>query len=341
MAFEKLSSALLHCHLAFDDKLVNRHFPPLCKNILGTLHPAFTCSVAGGFKSKRMKKHTSKRNTATILILLSICLSSLYSCSTTKYAYTPSTANLLQLDEKGDFLAAVNYATAAAPVSGERKKQSSGMDLQTAYAVGKKIVVKADAYFKSERNETIATQNSIPYESISYKKKGAEISIGNRNFSKSKDRSPFQAYAGVGLGKFSFTSKYNDGRSNNQHAMHYIKVFIQPSYTFFVAKNYELTFGSKISMLQFSDVVTDYPNLSSTALGYIDTKPNYYLDFIMQHQFAFDKLRGLQFQIQFGLTSLATKFSVPPNLEKERYDYNKTWFAAGFILDAGKISKKK
>jgi len=287
-----------------------------------------------------MNKHLRYTKLITTTIV-SISLGFLYSCTTSKYAYTPSTANLLQLEQKGDFKAAINYSTASAPASGERRKSSNGVDLQTAYAMSKKIVIKVDAYTKAERNETTAGQNGVANEAIKYKKKGIELSLGCRNFSNSKDRTPFQAFAGAGTGNFSFTGRYNNGDPNNHHSMDYFKTFIQPSYTFFVSKNYDLTLAGKINMLQFYNVATDYPDLSATPLGNIDTKPNYYLDFVMQHQFGFKELAGLQFQVQLGITSLATSFSsAQHNFENEKYDYNNVWFAAGFILDPRKLGKK-
>ncbi len=279
--------------------------------------------------------------TTRITMLIMSVGSLLYSCTTAKFAYTPSTANLLQLDKKRDFRAAVNYASSSASPVIERNKSSRGLDLQTAFAMSKKIVVKLDAYTKAERNGTVATQNGVPNELVKYKKKGIELSLGCRNFSNSKDRTPFQAFAGVGTGKFSFSSMYSNGDPNNHHSMDYLKIFLQPSYTFFATENYDLTFASKINMLQFKNVVTDYPNLSETPLGYIDSKPNYYIDFIMQHQFGFKELAGLQFQLQFGVTTLTTSFSAAQqNFLKQKYDYNNLWFAAGLILDPGKFGKK-
>ena len=274
---------------------------------------------------------------------MAIGVSQLFSCaSAKKYAYTPSTANLLQLHKKGDFKAAVNYSTAAAPATGQGRKTSAGIDLQTAYALGKKIVVKADAFSKAELNQSTGTSNGIPFEKIRYKKQGVEIGMGCHNFSKDKDRTAFQLFAGAGTGRFSFYSQYNNGAPDNHHSMQYFKAFIQPSYTFIGTKNYDLTFAGKVNMLQFNRVVTDYPDLSSEPLGYIDTKPNFFIDLIMQHQFGFTQIKGLQFQLQFGLSKLATRFSAPqPNLIREKYDYNDTWFAAGFILDAGKLGKRK
>ena len=278
----------------------------------------------------------SVRNVFACILLVCFC-----ACTTSKYAYTPSTANLLQVEQKGDFKAAVNYATATGAGEANGRKSSNGIDLQTVYAVSKRLSVKADGYFKGEGNQTIARQASVPNEVIRYKKKGAEISLGSHNFSRTKDRSSFQAFIGAGTGKFSFNSKYNDGRAMNSHSMDYFKLFLQPSYTFFVSKNYYLTFGSKISMLQFSNVVTNYPNLNTTALGYIDTKPNYYVDFILQQQFGFTQLKGMQFQFQIGFTNLATSFtSEQNNLLDEKYDYNNSWIALGLMLDVSKMRNK-
>lgn len=263
------------------------------------------------------------------------------SCTASKYAYTPTTANLLQVQGKNDFKAAVNYATASASSSVEEKKSSNGIDIQTAYAVNNKIVVKADGYFKAEENRTVSNQNGIPKEKISYKKQGIELSVGCNNFSKNKKRTAFQVFGGIGTGKFSFTSRYNNGSPDNYHNMNYFKAFVQPSYTFFVSKKYDISLAGKLNMLRFSKVTTDYPNLLAIPLGYIDTKPNFFIDFVMQHQFGFSKLPALDFQVQLGITSLATSFSSPENnFAKEKYDYNNSWFAVGAILNVREILKK-
>lgn len=287
-----------------------------------------------------MRKILIIRGAVTNFIFLYWVLLSL-SCTAVKYAYTPATANLLQVEGKNDFKAALNFATASSPYGGVGTKYSNGIDIQTAYAISERIVVKADGYFKGEQNQTAATQNGYPDESIKYKKQGIEMSIGCNNFSKNQKRSAFQFFGGLGTGKFSFTGKYNNGNSNNHHSMNYFKAFLQPSYTFFVTEKYDISVGSKLNMLQFSKVATDYSDILTEPLGYIDRKPNFFVDVVMQHQFGFSKLPALHFQVQLGITSLVTSFSSPQNtFTKEKYDYNNSWLALGVILNAGKMVKK-
>lgn len=288
-----------------------------------------------------MRKIIIVRGAITNFVFLYLVSLFLSCTALAKYAYTPATANLLQVEGKNDFKAAVNYAAASASSSGGEKESSDGIDIQTAYAVNKRIVVKADGYFKGEQNRTAANQNGLPNEKINYKKQGIEISAGCNNFSKNKKRTSFQVFGGIGTGKFSFTGKYNDGNPDNHHSMNYFKAFLQPSYTFFVSKKYDISFASKLNMLQFSKVTTDYPDIFTEPLGYIDSKPNFFIDVVMQHQFGYSKLPALDFQVQFGITSLATSFSSPHNnITKEKYDYNNSWFAAGVILNTGKLLKK-
>ena len=292
-------------------------------------------------KQLNMRKLLLFREVLTNLVIVSWVLLFI-SCTAAKYAYTPSTANLLQLEGKNDFKAAMNFATAASSTGGEAKKSSTGIDIQTAYAVNERIVVKADGYSKGEQNRTAVNQNGLPDESIKYKKQGIEMSIGCNNFSKNKKRTAFQVFGGMGTGKFSFTGKYNDGNPDNHHSMNYFKVFLQPSYTIFVSKTYDMSFGVKLNRLNFSKVTTDYSDILTEPLGFIDSKPNFFIDVVMQHQFGFSKLPALDFQVQLGITSLATSFSSPQNtFTKEKYDYNNSWFAVGVIFNTGKMAEKK
>ena len=261
----------------------------------------------------------------------------IFSCSAAKYAYTPTTANLLQVEGKGNLQAAVNYATATSGRIAEGKQSSNGIDIQTAYAVTNKIVVKLDAHYKGEGNQSSISQGGVADEVVRYKKKGMEFSAGFNNFSKDKTRTGFQAFAGLGVGDVAFTSTYDAGNKDD-YSMDYIKVFVQPSYTIFVSKHYDISFAGKLNMLTFSNVKSTYSALDEEALALISTKPSYFVDFIMQHQFGAPKLKALQFQVQTGLTALTTNFSSPQNnFTRLKYDYNSLWFALGVIADLKKL----
>lgn len=268
------------------------------------------------------------------------CISALIACTAPKYVFSPSTANLLQLDKQGEIKVAANYAEASPLLFSDLNHSSEGLDIQSAYAITKRAGLKADVYSKWESNESIAELNGMPRDNIKYKKRGIEISGGYYNFSKKQASSKFQLFAGVGAGKFSFEQTYNSGTLKmNYHSMNYFKYFLQPSLIAIKKKNYSLDFAARMSLLHFNNIKTDYADLTTEPLGYIDSKPSIFADFIIRHEFGFTKLHGVRFQVQNGLTNLLSDFSSnePDGFKNIQYDYNDRWMAVGIILDMKKL----
>lgn len=278
-------------------------------------------------------------------LLFIICIIIFSACTTSKYVYTSATANLLLLENRNDLKAAVNYVQAGTlfGLSGDRRR-SRGVDIQGAYAVTKKAGIKLNAYNKTERNESVFTyQNQLPG-NVNYKKHGIEISGGLYDFSGKKAKARLQLFAGAGSGKFSLNENRFNGITgdNYYHKMNYFKAFIQPAVCFRSSSDYTVTLATAGSLIKFSNVRTNYTDLSDEPLGYIETKPSFFIDFVLQNEFGFKSLKGIKFQWQAGVTDLITRF--PPSNTSfffdEKYDYNRAWLAIGVIADIRALIKK-
>ena len=278
-----------------------------------------------------------------ILPALAFVILALNACSTAKYVYSPSTANMLEAEKKNSAKTAINYSATTGPVDIDNQK-SSGVDIQTMYAVTKRIAIKADGFIKRESNETATRIEGVPYDRITYKKAGFEAGAEIYNFSKVKERSAFRLYSGMGIGKFSFTETYHVDRFDiYHHSLNYFKFFIQPSVRIRASKNYSVSFAGKLSVFKFYHIKTDCPDLKEMPLGYIDTKPNLFTDIIIHHEFGFKALQGIRFQVQNGFCVLNTKFHLPAEYAYagDQYEYHNAWVAAGIIADIKKLFAHK
>lgn len=267
-----------------------------------------------------------------------ICIITFSACTPSKYVYTPATANLLFLENKNDLKAAVNFVKSGNIIglSGDIR-QSHGIDIQGAYAVNEKAAIKLTAYTKQESNESVFAYQNQPPNKVNYKKQGMEISGGLYNFSGKKAKDRFQLFAGAGGGKFSLNENRFNGNTNDNyyHNMNYFKAFIQPTLSLKSSPNYKVTLATAVSLIKYSGIRTNYKDLADEPLGYIDTKPSIFIDFVLQNEFGFRGLKGIKFQWQAGVTNLLTAFPVPGTMAfyNYKYDYNKVWLAVGVVAN--------
>ena len=276
-------------------------------------------------------------------ILLLFLTAVFLACNTPKYIYSPASANLLQPQHKGALQVAANYATVSSASLGEDGKQTSnGLDLQSAYAINQKIAVKADYYFKNEQNNH--TKGLFPDRTISaiyYKKKGTEFSGGYYHLGTEK-KIYYQAFAGIGFGKFSFVEQHR-GLDNYdyRHATNYFKGFLQPAIVLKKSENFSLIFSGRLSLLKYYRVKTDIPEIDYEAYGHIDEKPSFFGDLILGLNVGLPGLKGVLLQAQAGHTSLFTKFQTAAVAsDPQKYDFNNTWLAIGIIADLFRSLKK-
>ena len=283
-------------------------------------------------------------NNYTYTFIFFILVVILSACTAPKYVYTPATANLLLLEKKNDLKAAVNFAQAGTilGLNGD-SRQSRGVDVQGAYAVSEKAGVKFSAYKKKEYNEANFSYQNQPKNKVNYKKQGIEISGGFYNFSGKQADAKFQLFAGAGTGKFLLSENRFNGFTNDNfyHDMNYFKAFIQPALAVKASNNYHVMLATAISLIKYYNVRTNFTDISDKPLGFIESKPSIFIDFILQNEFSFKSLKGINFQWQAGVTDLITRFSVPgtSGFNNDKYDHNKTWLALGIIADIRALIK--
>ena len=128
----------------------------------------------------------------------------------------------------------------------------------------------------------------------------------------------------------------------NNYSVNYSRFFLQPSLNFKPSSNYTISLGTKFSLINYSRPRTDYSRINEEALGYIDTKPSFFIDYVLNNEFGFKGLRGVKFQVQQGLTNLRTTFEPDPNFvySYKKYYYNSAWFSAGVIADINLLFSK-
>ena len=289
-------------------------------------------------------KYYAMKNYFSVLIFV-LCITAFSACTTAKYVYTPATANLLLLEKKNDIKAAVNYVQAGTILGlNNGSRESHGADIQGAYAINDKIGVKVSAYTKKEYNEADFSYANDPKDMVNYKKNGIEISGGLYDFSGKKAKNRFHLFGGAGTGRFSFSENRFNGitRDLYHHNMSYLKLFLQPALILNATGRYTVTLSTVPSLVKYYNVRTNYTDLSDEPLGYIETKPSIFVDFVLQNEFSFNGLRGFSFQWQAGLTDLLTRFPTSPSsgFSNEKYDYNKGWLAVGIIANFNTLLSK-
>jgi len=256
--------------------------------------------------------------------------------------YSPNSTNLLLLQEKGDTKVAANYSTAYSIefLDGAQQK-SNGLDFQSAYALGEKMGIKLDGFYKWEANRSIFQEDGTALNKIFYEKRGIEASAGVYNFLQPENSLQASLFAGAGLGRLTLDETVSSSPIANFHRMNYTKFFLQPALTFKAAKgNYAFTLGQQTNLLIFRNVETNL--LDYDGLSLINSKPSLFLDFTLHQEFGFEQLKGIRFQQQFGLTILTTKFSDQNSNSgfKMKYHYNDSWFTFGVIADLRKLIQK-
>ncbi len=269
----------------------------------------------------------------------------LSSCTAYKYVYSPTSANLLQVEKRGDVKMACNYAAVVDLISGLTQNQiRNGIDVQSIYAISNRSAVKLDFYRKWESNESAKNAVTNEIDKINYKKTGVEFGYGKFSLSKTSTENRLQLFGGLGFGKLDLFQNSNS-QSNLifYHSMNYSKLFLQPSFSLKLSKNYTASICTKLSAVKYFNVSTNFPSLDVEPLGYIDTKPSFFGDFIFQNEFGFNELVGLRFQTQLGFTKLFTRFpsSTITFFNVSKYDYNNAWINLGVIGDINVLFHKK
>lgn len=261
---------------------------------------------------------------------------SLCSCYTPRYVYSPSAHNVPVLAKKGDSKLAFNYSVNpsdntvkdSVPV----KAKARGYDLQAAYAFTNHWAVQLNYFHRTERNAGDFDAGIRDSVVINYKRRLTELGAGYFHLLNNQ-RSLFQVFAGVGLGKFSFTDNGKDQNRllrNRYHTMNVTKLFIQPAFTVRSKRNFAASFSSRHSFIFFRNIKTDYSatELNNYKLDSLSYSPRIFWEPAVINAFGFKKMPGIQFEFQFGFAFLVSRRFV---------DARAFNFSAGLLFDLPKL----
>ena len=279
--------------------------------------------------------------------LLSLMLSSCFS-TTPKYLFAPNSTNLIDIKNKGDLKAALNYSSTRHPSNdgNSGRQNSNGIDVQSAFAFSNKFAVKLDGFSKWETNRSVNTSNN-PYQYLlKYKRIGEEFSVGYYTLKGEKKQLALNIFAGVGAGKTSFNGTYRLNSANTYfyNAQH-TKFFLVPSIRLNLSDNYSIGVAYKLTSVDFHNINTNDVELTKGLYKSFADKNSVYSDFVIENQFCFEQIKKLKFHLQFGVSKLFTSFNyineMGSAIINEQYQYNNRFASIGLVADIKTLIKKK
>lgn len=269
--------------------------------------------------------------------LLPVILVFFASCYTPRYMYSPAAQNVPVLLKRGDSKFAANYSNnlssepLAKSSSDTDKEKGEGFDIQGAVAITDHFAIQANYFNRTERNT--GYKENLGFSVINYKRNLTEIGLGYFKSLHRHDKVMFQVFGGVGTGTFSFTDEREDTVNvflTRHHEVGVFKIYVQPAMQFRIKDNFILAVSSRLSIIQFNKVRTDYPDgelqyyhLESLAYG---SRSFFEPAFI--NTFGLKKLPGVKFEYQFGTSFLVSRRTI---------DYHTFNFSLGLLLDIPKI----
>ena len=270
-----------------------------------------------------------KKNLLPALIFISIIIITA-SCNTPRYIYSPAAHNVPVLTKKGDSKFGAVYSTNAVgqtEVDGQKiDNRSRGYDLHGAAAITDNFAVQASHFYRWEKSE--GGTDSV---TVKYKRNLTEIGLGyymaindNRNIF-------FQIFAGVGLGRFSFTD--NDKFGSYFHQANITKIYVQPAILFKSKGSFTTSIALRASSINYSKIKTNYAasQLSDYHLDDLSGRAKWFFEPATVSSFGFKNIPGLRFEVQGGLSFL---------MARNYIDYRKFNFSIGSWLDIGSLFNK-
>ncbi len=273
--------------------------------------------------------------------LIPVLLIFLASCYTPRYMYSPSAHNVPVLVQKGDskLSAMLSSNLSEKSVSNNRTNESKsrGFDLQGAYAISNNFAIQAGYFKRTESNNGDSEAGRLDSSVINYKRNLTEFGLGYFKSLHRRDKVFFQVFGGIGMGKFNLT---DDGRDLNNiiyrktHQTDVTKFYLQPAMMFRPTSHFTISVSTRLSFIKFGNIKTDYSQ---------DELYNYHLDSLsygarsfwepaFTNTIGFKKLPGIQFEYQFGFSTL---------LSKRYIDHRSFNFSAAIMLDIPKLFTRK
>jgi hypothetical protein len=147
----------------------------------------------------------------------------------------------------------------------------------------------------------------------------------------------FQAFAGVGIGKFSFDDDGQDDTGMPYHRFHQsdiTKFYIQPAIMFQNEKRFAVSLSSRFSIINYGNIKSDYSQdeLEKYELAVLEKSPAVFWEPSFLHSFSFKKLPFVRLEYQFGFSLLMSSRFV---------DARSIIFSAGLHTDLANLLKKK
>ncbi len=273
-------------------------------------------------------------------LLFWLTASCLGACYSPRYVYSPVAHNVPLITGKGDSKLAAQYSTNL----GENKRfdnnghvnQANGLDLQAAYAVTDHFAVQAAYNKRWEKNYADYNVNSSDTSVINYNREGAELALGYYTYMTPRQNSVFQVFGGVSFGHSDFSDRFlkTVGQPDKFHRMAVTRLYLQPAIVIQVGKVYSTALSSRISMLYFRNIRTNYTaeELRSYQLDQLGLPPRIFWEPAFINWFGLNKLQGLKLELQCGLAFLMSQRFV---------DYRSFNLSAGLVADLPKLFARK
>lgn len=267
------------------------------------------------------------------LALLILSLFALASCSTPRYAYSPSAHNVPVLEKKGDGKLGAFYSTNLTadsrlndyPVT----SRTRGADVQGAYAITDNIAIQANYYNRWEK--TTGGPDTV---SITYHRNITELGLGYyMPLSASRKNIFFQVFLGGGLGKFSFTDLRPTG-SGYFHDANVTKIYIQPGFVYRSKGSFSSAVSLRASIINFSKIKTNYSysQLEDYKLDSLNSRSKVFFEPAFTGSFGLKGIPALRFEFQAGVSFLAAHSLL---------DYHPFCLSLGTYMNLGDLLHKK
>ncbi len=279
------------------------------------------------------------------------CISGLTSCYTTtpKYLFAPNSANLLQIEKKGDVKAAINYAQSKHRKNNDNspgRQTSNGVDIQTVYSPINHIAIKVDLFKKWEIDRAVNNDQSNPYRyKINYQRQGTVLGVEYYKFLNKAKGILFNIDGTVVFGKTNFSGIYRKNEFTKYvYSANNSTLSVTPSLRFKVSKNYHLVPAYRLSNVAFSNITTNDSLLTRGVYAAFAAKKSVYGDMIIENDFGFNSLHDIRFHWQLGLSKLYTHFSSHSISTTQsfidQYEYNDFFGSIGIVADINNLFKK-
>lgn len=260
------------------------------------------------------------------------------SCSSPRFASSPTAHNVPVLTKQQDSKLSFNYSTNAdARKSDDRynRNKANGFDIQGAYAITNHIGVQASYFSRGERTYA-KNDNYFDSSVVKYKRNLFEFGAGYFAPIDKTDKMFFQVFAGVGFGKFNFT---DNGKDKSQllysrfHNADITKFYLEPAVTYKSASEvFAASLSTRFSVIKFRKVQTNYSTQERDHfnLDSIGRFSSIFFEPAFINSYGFNQLPGLRLEYQIGLSLLMSRNII---------DYRTFNFSIGLVLDIPKLMK--